>query len=330
MKKKIYIWCSDKDINSGEGILANKFINDLRNYNEDFSFEIKSPNKKNFDFFRKFLGNILDRFFIPLEGIFYLWSIYFNKKNKELCYVNYLPLWNFMIFLFMPPRTILGPITGGSKFLKKPLLNYMIRKYIFNICYKISIIILSIRKKKLLFSTNLLENIIIKKKNYYFNYVLKDLKFNNNKIKKQYDMIFYLRNHKNKNTNLQIKLAKQLSYKYKIITIGQKINHKLIKNFGHVPRDKLNIILQKTKFAFTSSENLYSFFSIDCIKNGTYIFYNSQKYTKKIFLKNAFLVNYNNYLKLLNNINNKLRKNYKRPRKFNLKNTVNFYNYFKI
>ena len=35
MKKIVYIWCCDKNHNSGEGILANKFIQDLKKYNPE-------------------------------------------------------------------------------------------------------------------------------------------------------------------------------------------------------------------------------------------------------------------------------------------------------
>ena len=38
----------------------------------------------------------------------------FISKNKEICYINYLPLWNFLIFILLPPKTILGPVTGGK------------------------------------------------------------------------------------------------------------------------------------------------------------------------------------------------------------------------
>ena len=32
--------------------------------------------------------------------------------KKKTCYINYLPLWNFIIFIILPKNTILGPITG--------------------------------------------------------------------------------------------------------------------------------------------------------------------------------------------------------------------------
>jgi hypothetical protein len=41
-----------------------------------------------------------------------LWKDFLS--GKKTIYVNYLPLWNFLIFLLLPPGSILGPITGGK------------------------------------------------------------------------------------------------------------------------------------------------------------------------------------------------------------------------
>lgn len=326
MKKIVYIWCCDKNHNSGEGILANKFIQDLKKYNPEYKFNIKLPSKEEFDLLRKFLGKIIDRLFIPIKGIFYLWLIYFQKKNIKLCYVNYLPLWNPLLFVLMPPNTILGPITGGSKFLKKPFLNYIIRKYFFSLLYKVSIKILNLRQKKIFFSTSLLKKEFKKNKKHFYDYVLKDFKIINKQKKRKYDLIFYLREHKNKNTTLQINLAKKLCNQFKIITIGKKVNHPNIKNFGHISRAKLYAILQKTKYSFISPENNLSFFAIDSVSNGTYIFSDDQR---NIF-KNKVKINYEKHAQLLQIINNVLSGKYQIAKNFNLKDKNNYFNYFKI
>jgi len=326
LKKIVYIWCSDKNHNSGEGILANKFIQDLRKYNPEYKFNIKIPSKGEFNLLRKFQGKIIDRLFIPIKGILYLWLIYFQKKNIKLCYVNYLPLWNPLFFLLMPPNTILGPITGGSKFLKKPFLNYIIRKYFFSLLYKVSIKILNLRQKKILFSTSLLKKECKKNKRYYYDYVLKDFKIVNKQKKRKYDLIFYLREHKNKNTELQISLAKKLCARFKIITIGKKVNHPNIKNFGYISRVKLYTILQKTKYSFISSENMLSFFAIDSVSNGTYIFSDERR---NIF-KNKIKIHYDKYNQLLKIINNVLKGKYLIAKNFYLKDKNNYLNYFKI
>ena len=120
MKKKIFIWCSDLKKNTGEGILANKFISDLRKYNKNYILEIKTISFKNINLLRTIFGSVADRLLFPFLGILYLWLIFIFRDKQKICFVNYLPLWNFLLFILLPPKTILGPITGGSKYLKKP------------------------------------------------------------------------------------------------------------------------------------------------------------------------------------------------------------------
>ena len=329
MKKKIYIWCSDNNRNSGEGILANKFISDLKKININFKYIIKSSKNHKFYFLRKILGINFERLIVPISGVIYLWFIYISKKNKKLCYVNYLPLWNFLIFLLLPPKTILGPVTGGSRFLKKPLINYIIRNYILNFFFKISEFIIKYRYEKILFSTNLLENNNSKKANFYYNYVLKDIKFKKNFKKRKYDLIFYLRKHSNKNTDLQVLLANKLASKFKVITVGNKIDNKLIKNLGYISRKNLKNKLKETKFAFLSTENLTSFFSLDCFEASTYIIYDYRINQKKYLLDCSFAINYSNFKSLLKKIDNLIKK-YKPPKKFSIKKLNDFDNYLKI
>ena len=53
----------------------------------------------------------------PLIGVLIAWVYFF--RNKNFLYLNYLPYWNFLIFLLLPPKSKIGPITGGAIFLKK-------------------------------------------------------------------------------------------------------------------------------------------------------------------------------------------------------------------
>ena len=45
-------------------------------------------------------------------------------KGNKTCYVNYLPMWNFLVFLILPPSTLLGPITGGAHNVTNSILNF--------------------------------------------------------------------------------------------------------------------------------------------------------------------------------------------------------------
>ena len=176
----------------------------------------------NTKFLRNIFGSIADRFIFPSLGILYLWFVYIFKEHKKICYVNYLPLWNFLLFLFLPPKTIMGPITGGSKYFKKPYLNYYLRHIVLNFFCMLSIQILKFRKNKLLFSTDLLKiNLIILKKLNSIMF-LKILNFVDKNQNRKFDIIFYLRPHKNKNTLLNINLANSLSEKFTVVTIGEK------------------------------------------------------------------------------------------------------------
>ena len=80
-------------------------------------------------------------------------------------------MWNFLIFLFLPPRTILGPITGSIS-RKSNLLG------ILDIFERISLIIIRFRHKKVYFSHNFYNTKYnLKKKIFNSNYILKDFKF---------------------------------------------------------------------------------------------------------------------------------------------------------
>ena len=222
----------------------------------------------------------------------------------------------------------MGPITGGSLYNKKSLINYILRKYILSIFNHISVLILNIRHKQLLFSTDLLKKKINNDK-HYFNYVLKDLEIKKKKIKKKYDLIFYLNEHKNKDTNLQIKLANNLSSNFKVITVGRKIKNSKIENLGYLPRNNLLKILEKTKFAFLSPENLYSLFAVDSICSNTNIFFNKDNDYKSQNMKGVNYLDYNNFNKLIIQINKQLRKKFIFKIKIaNLEK--NFSSYFKI
>ena len=103
-KNKLFVWTCDFSENSGEGKLARLFIKKLNNNNE---YKIIFNQKK-------ILHN---KYTSTINGIFYCWAKYL--KNEKVCYLNYLPLWNILLFIFLPPKTLLGPITGGANYKKK-------------------------------------------------------------------------------------------------------------------------------------------------------------------------------------------------------------------
>ena len=171
-KKILNIWVCDYSENTGEGRLARLFIQNLK---------LNQKNKLKFNQ-KKILRN---KYFSTIQGIIFCWIKYLN--NQRVCYLNYLPLWNFLIFIFLPPKTILGPITGGADYSKNINLNYFIRAFIFPIFYKLSEFFLNFRSEKIIFSTDLLKKklskITIKKSQ--FNFVLNIVSLKKKKKKKK-------------------------------------------------------------------------------------------------------------------------------------------------
>ena len=200
-------------------------------------------------------------------------------------------MWNFLIFLLLPPNTILGPITGGALFTKKFSINYLIRSILFPICYKISDFILNYRYNKLIFATDLLKRFLSSKtiKKSKFNYVLGNIKIEKKKNKKV-DLIIYYRKHKNKLIDFPNYLITYLASKQlKIIVVGDTLKIKNVKNYGFVKNKTIKYLQSISKFTIASSENIYSLFVTECINNNVKILISEInkrkiKYFKKYFI----------------------------------------------
>tara|TARA_Y100000996_G_scaffold410314_1_gene392461 strand:+ start:329 stop:1207 length:879 start_codon:yes stop_codon:yes gene_type:complete len=286
--KKLFVWTCDYSNNSGEGKLARLFLNNLSNY-EKYKIILKED-KNNY------------KYISPLIGILYCWEKFLN--NEKVCYLNYLPFWNFLIFILLPPRTLLGPITGGANFSKSFSLNFFIRTLLFPIFYRISEFFVSFRNKKLIFSTDLLKKHISykNKKNYEFNFIIKNLKIKK-KQKKSNDFVIYYRKHVNKLDLFPHNFIKKLVIEgFKIIVVGDELKIKSIKNIGYVDVKTINKIQSKSKFTIASNENIYSFFTLECLSNNVKIivdrdYKNQVKYAKKEFLI-LDLKKFKNFVKL--------------------------------
>ena len=255
-KKKLFVWTCDYSESTGEGKLARLFIKKLNQKNE---YNLIFNQKKIINY--KYLSTLM--------GIIYCWNKFL--KNENTCYLNYLPLWNFLIFIFLPPNTILGPITGGANFSKSNILNYFVRSLIFPISYKISEFALKFRKVNLVFSTDLLKKFLTKKtiKKCNFNFVVKNfLTKKNSKKNKKIDFLIYYRKHKNKENffpyNFIIKIIK---LKFKIYIIGDRLNLPKVKNCGYVKNHKILWLQSISKYTIISGENPYSFFLLECLSN---------------------------------------------------------------
>ena len=79
----------------------------------------------------------------------------------------------------------------------------------------------------------------------------------------------------------------------------------MFNNFGLISKNKVLNLLNKTKTAFSSSENLFSVFSIDCLNNRVYIFYDKKIHINKDYKSKYFVpVNYENIEIIKKKINN--------------------------
>lgn len=291
-KKNLYVWTCDYSENSGEGKLARLFI---KKYNY----------KKEYNFFFNQNKILKSKYFSAIFGIIFCWNKFLT--NKRVIYLNYLPLWNFFLFLFLPPKTILGPITGGANFNNSDKFQYYIRKHIFPIFFKISEKILNFREFELIFSTDLLKKYLSKNtiKKSKFNFVLNYYSINRKKIKKKYDFIIYNRNHKNKKNFFPINLIKKLiMHKFSIIVIGEKLNLRSVKNIGYINNNLINYLQSQSRFTIASGENIYSFFILECLSNDVKILIDTEFKKQINFKKQNFIVknfkNLKNFLFLKN------------------------------
>ena len=277
MKKKnyLYYWANNENLKSGEGILCNKFLDLLKTKYPKNKF----INLNNF----KLKENLFYNYFTPLIGILKIW--FFYKRGFKVCYINYLPIWNFIIFFLLPKEAILGPITGT---LSK-------QNYIYNSLIKITLIILKFKWKKLLFSHDLFKkNLKNMKKNIFYNFLFYNFKIEkiNTKFKK-YDLVFYYRNNPNKGNTFYISLLKKLSNNYKIAIIGDKldsISNTNIENFTWVKRQFAKKIISSSRFGILSKENIFGFFALDCLSFGVPIFYNDKLKISNNFINENILL----------------------------------------
>ena len=325
MKQKYIIgWACDFSNFRGEGILSRNFASQLSKYKNIIIYlksndgvykvdkgKIIQIKKKNSQI------NFFTNYITPFFGIFYLW--YFFLQNKKILYLNYLPLWNSILFLLLPPTTMFGPITGGSIINKSNLLLYFIRKYLFPILYFISIVFINLRGRSVIFSTDLL----IKYKNYlkvnnFFLFCLTLYRKKSLKTK-SIELLIYYRFHRNKGTLNLIKNF-NLSRLKNVYCIGDKLNIKKVINLGNISNKKAMLVMSKARYTINSTENYLSLFLIDSISNNcTVLLPNNQRNILKYFPSKHFLF-YKTNKKF--NLNKEIKNNFKIKNKTNFKNSL--------
>ena len=273
MKKdnKIYFWACDYCDISGEGILAKLFIKEHLKKKPTSVFVNVAKNNKfqkrdNFIKNRSRFNGIYHKYFFPYLGLLNLWIYFFN--SKKISYINYLPLWNCLIFFLLPPKTIIGPITGTIQ--RKKFY------WLISLLEKISLIIIKIRFEEIIFSNNFfVKKYSFKNQKVISNFILKNFKFSKKNPKKKFDFVIYHRSISTLHTKYIYEMMNILkAYKYSFAVIGDRINLPGNKNFGYISRKKTQKVISESKFAISNPENLFSFFVQDCLSYKLKIFYN--------------------------------------------------------
>jgi hypothetical protein len=92
-----YFWACDFATNTGEGNLAHLYLNKIKGKKKIFTCKV---------FFKNSIINKIFnyKYISPFIGILICW--YFYLKKKDITYINYLPLWNFFIFLLYNPTQV--------------------------------------------------------------------------------------------------------------------------------------------------------------------------------------------------------------------------------
>ena len=302
IKINFFGWACDYQKNSGEGQLARLFIQSEFKHSKESILLLTHSGKFIIDNHEKIVvkkkinyNSFFHKYISPFIGCYYSWFFFF--KRKKFIFLNYIPLWNVFLFIFLAPHTILGPITGSHVYSS----GYF-RKHFIPILYRVSCLILRFRFKKIIFATENLKKFInptLRKKS-QFNYCLNYIKGNKNspstkQVKKTFDLVVYFRNHKNKNNLFTIKIVKFfINSGYKVVAFGDKLNIFGVQNFGVIGSKFALKLISKSKVAINSGENFYTFFLMDCIKSKTIIVCDKQSAPNQ-FKKNKFiyLLSYN-------------------------------------
>lgn len=313
VKKKIdtlYCWLSDSRDRDGESKLSIKFCKEISSSydlviiispfdkitikNKLVTSRILKKKIINLNFYYKYIT--------PFLGILFVWYIYLFKRQK-VAYINFLPLWNFLIFLLLPKKTILGPITGYDYKGKIFSFETFVRKKIFPILMFISIKIINLKFNNIYFSTmNLVkfsENLSF---NYKKNYTSVFIDINKNNLEsekdKKIDFVIYYRRYRTKNPESLKLIIEYLALKgEKVVTYGDFFETKIsnIDQKGFVDENFVNNLLNQAKFTILSPENLYSLSFYNAINSKVKILFDknlnddlTEMYKQKIFFEIDF------------------------------------------
>tara|TARA_A100001035_G_C27743636_1_gene482891 strand:- start:24 stop:1091 length:1068 start_codon:yes stop_codon:yes gene_type:complete len=287
----ILCWAIEFDNLGGEGILARTYIKKLsKSVHEKIivitpskiflvkESRIKSSIRKNRSHasMQQSKNLFKQRFIYPLEGIFIL---FLNRGFKKKIYLNYLPLWQFPIFLMSKIFQFqLGPIVGGvfNKSRYKNLSSNFVRVYLMRFFYFLSVLIIKIFKIKVIAANSSIDqylkgfnifpevssiNLLPSKENVLRGEVLKDI-----------DIVLYFRNHDSKYPIETKKIAKYFSdIGYKVIIFGEKYASGNIKHLGYIDKNSLIDLFSRSKIFINLADNPENLTVFDAISQDCFV-----------------------------------------------------------
>lgn len=318
----IYAWACDFSPTTGEGNLSRNYLKKFLEIKKNTTILVKTPfddykvkkNKISLIKQRKKDKQIsfFHRFIYPFQGLIYL--IYLNLCNKRTMYLNYLPLWNSILIMFLPKNCLFGPITGSIYIDEINYFSSFLRKYILPFFYKLSSKIIKYKEKNIIFATDILTKYLknLNYENYIENFTNSHFVKKYTKTKKNIDFLIYYRIHLNKGNDFHRYIINKLKKKYKVYVFGDKLEIKGIYNLGFLSNKMVHKYLSKSKYTILSKENIMSLFALEARTNNLLIFFNKKLKSKNSlednFIPLSYKKNFNTYNYIIKKIN--LKKNF--------------------
>ena len=289
MNRPVLVYAVDLNPMGGEGILGATFLRMLgREHTIKRCWFRGGQNNQDSgqNIFTKYVLPILYALEIRLFSLFF--------RDREYCYVNYLPLWNTLIYLILPKSTILGPTTGGKTakiFYKNQPFQRNIRHYLFPILYAASSRLIENKFPRVLLGTDFLCR-------YFrvgfpvfanFNFCVTfsaDHDACDHAVKKDIDFLFYLRDHPSKYYRETIDLICLLRKRYAVRVVGDVAPVLQDVSLGYQSRTNLVSLIRRSKFTVSLSTNSYSLFFVESVSmNVPSIYFNpEEKDERSVFL----------------------------------------------
>ena len=280
MRNIIIVLACDFRNYGGEGVLAREFLKKISYQNKQTTYQVISPSIKSYLQAGKFVNEIEFNNKVNYESLFHKYIlpiIYISKatfilRKHKVLYLNYIPLWNFLIFLIKGRNVDLGQIVSSENDIRFKLsFNNIVRNFFFPLFEKLTFFIIKKKKIKNLvcatpitfekfkkYEANAIDGLFLPKLN-------KSLNLINEKL---YDFCIYYRDHPTRYPLHTLGLINYLSKKHKIAVIGNlkyKTKNKNIVLKSNLSREEALKVLKHSNTFINVGDNGYSLMSREAI-----------------------------------------------------------------